>query len=256
MNIKEVKISDIKAYNKNAKKHNDDQVKAIAKSIKKFGFRQPLVIDKNNEIVVGHGRYLAAVQLGIKAVPCEYADDLTDDEIKAYRLADNKLNESPWDFQLVEEELEAIKNLNLDFDMSDFGFDLSDLSVENPADGSKDSGNTYTKKIEGLQYEPSKNKPDLSELYNEDKTKELINKILASNISQAEKDFLITAASRHTVFNYAKIADYYAHSDKQMQELMEQSALVIIDFDDAVKNGYTKLSEEIANMYLEDENEK
>lgn len=123
MNIKEVKISDIKAYNKNAKKHNDVQVKAIAKSIKKFGFRQPLVIDKNNEIVVGHGRYLAAVQLGIEAVPCEYADDLTDDEIKAYRLADNKLNESPWDFQLVDEELEAIKNLNLDFDMSDFGFD-------------------------------------------------------------------------------------------------------------------------------------
>jgi hypothetical protein len=206
---------------------------------------------------VGHGRYLAAVQLGIEVVPCEYADDLTDEQIKAYRLADNKLNESPWDFQLVDEELEAIKNLNLDFDMSDFGFDLSDLSVENTADGSKDDNNTYTKKIEGLQYEPSENKPDLSELYNEDKTKELINKILISNISQAEKDFLIAAASRHTVFNYAKIADYYAHSDKEMQELMEQSALVIIDFDDAVKNGYTKLSEEIANMYLEDEkNEK
>lgn len=252
MNIKEVKISDIKAYNKNAKKHNDDQVKAIAKSIKKFGFRQPLVIDKNNEIVVGHGRYLAAVQLGIEAVPCEYADDLTDDEIKAYRLADNKLNESPWDFQLVDEELEAIKNLNLDFDMSDFGFDLSNLSVENPADGSKDSGNTYTKKIEGLQYEPSAEKPLLSDLFDKQKTNELIDKIKAANVSDEEKDFLITAASRHTVFNYAKIADYYAHADAEMQSLMEQSALVIIDFEDAIKNGYARLSDEIATMYMED----
>ena len=120
MNIKEVKISDIRAYGKNAKKHNDDQVKAIAKSIEKFGFRQPLVIDKNNEIVVGHGRYLAAVQLGIEVVPCEYADDLTDDQIKAYRLADNKLNESPWDFDLVDAELTSIST---DIDMSDFGFE-------------------------------------------------------------------------------------------------------------------------------------
>lgn len=119
MNIIEVKIGDIKAYSKNAKKHNEKQITAIAKSIEKFGFRQPLVIDKNNEIVVGHGRYLAAVQLGMETVPCEYADDLTDEQIKAYRLADNKLNESPWDFRLVDEELEVIK----DFDMSEFGFE-------------------------------------------------------------------------------------------------------------------------------------
>ena len=134
MNIKEVKISDIKAYSKNAKKHNEEQITAIAKSIEKFGFRQPLVIDKNNEIVVGHGRYLAAVQLGMETVPCEYADDLTDEQIKAYRLADNKLNESSWDFRLVDEELANISEFNLDFDMSDFGFENMVSLDENSLD--------------------------------------------------------------------------------------------------------------------------
>ena len=119
MNIKEIDINQIKTYEKNAKKHDETQTTAIAKSIEKFGFRQPLVISKDNEIIVGHGRYLAALQLGMKTVPCEYADDLTDEQIKAYRLADNKLNESPWDFDRVDEELASI---SMDFDMTDFGF--------------------------------------------------------------------------------------------------------------------------------------
>lgn len=134
MNIKEVKTSDIKAYNKNAKKHSEEQIAAIAKSIEKFGFRQPLVIDNHNEIVVGHGRYFAALKLGIETIPCEYADDLTDEEIKAYRLVDNKLNESPWDFNLMDEELEAIKNFDLGLNMSDFGFESMIEFDENKLD--------------------------------------------------------------------------------------------------------------------------
>jgi site-specific DNA-methyltransferase (adenine-specific) len=122
MNIKEIKISEIKAYINNAKTHDEKQIGMIAESIKQFGFRQPLVIDRNNEIVVGHGRFYAAKKLGLLTVPCEYADDLTDDQIKAYRLADNKLNESPWDFDKINEELSSIN-----FDMADFGFDV-DLS--------------------------------------------------------------------------------------------------------------------------------
>ena len=120
MNIKEIKISEIKAYINNAKTHDEKQIGMIAESIKAFGFRQPLVIDRNNEIVVGHGRFYAAKKLGLLTVPCEYADDLTDDQIKAYRLADNKLNESPWDFDTVEQELASIST---DIDMSDFGFE-------------------------------------------------------------------------------------------------------------------------------------
>ena len=126
MNIREVKVSDIKAYSKNAKKHNEEQITAIAKSIEKFGFRQPLVIDKNNEIVVGHGRYLAAVQLGMETVPCEYADNLTDEQVKALRIADNKLSEKgTWDNDILAGELKDIVG---QIDMTDFGFGEFELS--------------------------------------------------------------------------------------------------------------------------------
>ena len=126
MNIVEIKLSDIKPYEKNARK-NDDAVKYVAESIKQFGFKVPIVIDKNNVIVAGHTRYKASKTLGLDIVPCIVADDLTDEQIKAYRLADNKVSElAEWDFDLLGEELADI----LDIDMSDFGFDLSEDEEE------------------------------------------------------------------------------------------------------------------------------
>lgn len=110
---------DLIPYKKNAKQHPPEQVEHIANSIKEFGFRQPLVIDRDNVVVIGHGRLLAAKRLGLEKVPCTMADDLTEEQIKALRLADNKTNESEWDFSLLESELEDLKT---DFDMSDFGF--------------------------------------------------------------------------------------------------------------------------------------
>ena len=92
------------------------------------------------------------------------------------------------------------------------------------------------------QYEPKSVKPNIAELCNHSKYSELLAKINKSNVSDEEKTFLKLAAGRHIVFNYSKIADYYAHSDREMQELMEQSALVILDIDDAIANGYVKLS--------------
>lgn len=135
MNIKEIKLIDLKAYKNNAKVHNEKQIEMIAESIRQFGFRQPLVIDRNNEIVVGHGRYFAAKKIGLLKVPCEYADDLTDDQIKAYRLVDNKLNESPWDFDLLGQELADVDiaglGFDLDFDIdSNFGTDEVKKGIE------------------------------------------------------------------------------------------------------------------------------
>lgn len=111
-------ISDIHPYEKNPRK-NDASVDKVAASIKEFGFKVPIVIDKNNVIVTGHTRYKAAKKLKLSDVPCILADDLTDEQIKAYRLADNKVGEySLWDFDLLAEELEDI----IDIDMSNFGF--------------------------------------------------------------------------------------------------------------------------------------
>ena len=111
-------IKELKPYKKNAKKHPKTQVEQIANSIKEFGFTQPVLIDKDNNVVAGHGRVLGAKKAGLKEVPTLCLDDLTEEQIKAYRLADNKLNESGWDDGLLKQSLEEIKEINMDL----FGF--------------------------------------------------------------------------------------------------------------------------------------
>ena len=239
MNIIEKNLKDIKPYEKNPRK-NDNAVEYVANSIKEFGFQQPIVIDKNGVIVAGHTRYKASKKLGLEKVPCIIADDLTDEQIKAYRLADNKVGEkSEWDFDLLQDELSEI--LNIDMEMFDFN-KLGTGSGENP----------YTQKINIPQYEITGEKPDILELVDDEKTNNLIEEIKKSNVTKKEKDFLIQSAQRHLAFNYSKVAEYYAHANEEMQRLMEKSALVIIDFKDAIANGYVQLSEELKQMYLED----
>lgn len=120
MQIIEKKLKDIKPYEKNPRK-NDSAVDAVANSIREFGFRVPVVIDKDNVIVCGHTRYKAAKKLKLDTVPCVVADDLTEEQIKAYRLADNKVSElAEWDIDSLGEELDGI----FDIDMSEFGFSM------------------------------------------------------------------------------------------------------------------------------------
>lgn len=144
MKIKNLPITELKPYENNPR-INDAAVPAVAESIRQFGFKQPIVIDKNNVIVCGHTRYKAAIKLGLKTVPCVIADDLTDDQIKAYRLADNKVGElASWDMELLDIELEGIS----DIDMGDFGFELESDCV--PDEGEEDEYDID----EGLIQEP------------------------------------------------------------------------------------------------------
>jgi hypothetical protein len=108
----------------------------------------------------------------------------------------------------------------------------------------------YSSKIEAPIYEPKYQKPHIMELYDKGKYLRLLRQIDQSSLPIDEKKFLLEAAKRHIVFNYEKIADYYAHASKEMQELMEQSGLVIIDFEKAIQYGYVKLCDEIKNQYL------
>ena len=112
--------------------------------------------------------------------------------------------------------------------------------------------NKYSLKIQTPIYEPRNAKPHLLELCDKTKTSRLMKEIDASSISNEEKMFLIDASRRHNVFNYEKIAEYYAHSNKEMQELMEKSALVIIDFEKAIQLNYVNLCDEIRNQYLQE----
>ena len=126
MNMQMKKIADITPYEKNPRK-NDEAVKYVAESIKQFGFKVPIVIDKNGVIVAGHTRYKAAKELGMDEVPCIVADDLTDEQIKAFRLADNKVSEkAEWDFNLLNEELDDL----FDFDMELFGFNPVNIVLD------------------------------------------------------------------------------------------------------------------------------
>lgn len=110
----------------------------------------------------------------------------------------------------------------------------------------------YSRAIRIPQYEPSNDKPQLEKLYDLRKYSKLVARINKSGVSEEEKKFLKYAASRHIVFTYSKIADYYAHASKEMQELMEESALVILDIDDAIANGYITLSEKMQQLIAEE----
>lgn len=118
-------------YQKNIKKHPPEQVEKIAKSISTYGFDQPIVVDKQNIIIKGHGRREAALKLGLETVPVVVAEHLTEAEAMAARIADNKVAESKWDSDLLKIELEALKGL--DFDLSLTGFD-DDFLKDDPTE--------------------------------------------------------------------------------------------------------------------------
>jgi len=120
LKVEEIEIGKIKPYENNPR-HNEAAVDGVMESIKQFGFKVPMVIDKNNVIVTGHTRYKAAKKLGMKKIPCVRADDLNENQIKAFRIADNKVAEvATWDMELLQKELEEIE-----IDMSGFDIDIS-----------------------------------------------------------------------------------------------------------------------------------
>lgn len=137
------KIGDLTPYENNPR-INDNAVDAVAKSIEEFGFKVPIVIDKDGVIVAGHTRLKAAKQLQIDEVPCIIADDLSDEELKAFRLADNKVSElAGWDWDKLEEELEELKMS--DIEMEELGFEENDVLDLSYIDELDESGLSMTK---------------------------------------------------------------------------------------------------------------
>lgn len=251
MQIEYRKIDEIIPYVNNPR-DNTDAIDAVASSIKQYGFLVPMVIDKEDEIITGHTRFLAAKKLGLEEVPTIKADNLSEAQIKAFRLVDNKVAEiSTWDSELLANELEELSEMGVLLD--EFGFE----NLEEEPNEIEDE-TIYTRKVDVPQYEITGDKPSITELTDESKTQELIAEINKSSLSDEEKAFLKLAAMRHTVFDYGKIAEFYAHSEPEVQELMERSALVIIDYDNAIRDGYVKLRDEILELgeIEDDDNEE
>lgn len=132
MKVTWMRPDELTPYGGNAKKHPPAQVEHIANSIKAFGWQQPIVVDSDNVVIIGHGRLLAAKELHLDTVPVVCAENLTPEQVDALRLADNKTNESEWDFSLLEQELAALDLAGID--MTDFGFDDMNAGFEETAE--------------------------------------------------------------------------------------------------------------------------
>ena len=245
-------VADLIPYAANSRTHSDAQVAQIAASIKQFGWTNPILVSGDDTIIAGHGRLLAARKLGMDEVPAIVLDHLSKPQQRALVIADNQLAlNAGWDMKMLKAEIEDLdlENFNLEI----LGFDESFLDELLETAPSGDADNPYTTKISTPVYEPKGDKPSVEELYDDKKAVDLVAAIKASKLNEKEKQFLMSAASRHIVFDYAKIANFYAHSSADCQELMENSALVIIDFDKAIENGFVKLTDEINNMFQGDE---
>ena len=233
-------------YVSNARTHSDEQIAQIAASIKEFGWTNPVLIDGENGIIAGHGRVQAARKLQETHIPIIELHGLSDVQKRAYILADNQIAiNAGWDGNTLVSELERLQSEDFDISLAGFGdFDLSDLDFE--LDEQPDE--TYTRKIETPIYEITGEKPLINELYDEEKTKELSAEIKSADIPEDVARFLLYAAERHIVFDFANIAEYYAHSTPDIQNLMERSALVIIDFNKAIENGFVQTSKRLGDI--------
>lgn len=252
--IKYKDINDLIPYVNNTRTHSEEQINQIASSIKEFGFTNPVLIDKNDGLIAGHGRVMGAKKLGLKEVPTIMLDNLTEAQKKAYIIADNKIAlNAGWDEELLKIELQALQEMDFDLNLTGFSDEeLKDFNLDIEDEIIINEENPYSQKVEIPTYEPDGEKPTFQEMYEDEKVLKLIDKIENSSVDNEIKQFLKLSAYRHLKFNYEKIANYYAHSDKEVQELMEDSYLVIIDFNKAIENGLINLENEISDIYNED----
>jgi hypothetical protein len=241
-------IKDLIPADYNPRKMSKKQEAEIRESLERFNVVEPVVVnthkDRENVIVGGHQRVKIAKKIGKKSIPCVEVC-LTEELERELNL---RLNKNKADFDMKK----LIKEFKFDF-LIQIGWEEIDFDfMKDEKDKVGGQENPYTQKIEIPTYTPSEIKPPLSELIDRTKADELIEEIHKQNLPKKEEQFLLDAAERHVVFRFDKIADYYAHSKPELQELMEKSALVIIDYDKAIEGGFVKLNEAIAQSFMED----
>lgn len=242
---------------KNPNTHPQAQLERLAEVIRGNGWRQPITVsDRSGYIIKGHGRYQAAKLAGFSEVPvevqhydneaAELADMLADNRIAELSEIDNAaLNEALQALQIEDPEAVELSGYTDD----DWAAIRSELDGMAEVEEEPEKENPYTVKTDCPQYEITGETPPLSKCLDTSKTDELLVQIeKTEGITEKEKEFLIKAAQRHLAFSYREIAEYYAAASKPMQELMEASALVVIDFEDAVKHGYVEMTKTLQEL--------
>jgi ParB-like chromosome segregation protein Spo0J len=237
----------------NARRHSPRNLDAIKASLNRWGQRFPIVVQKQGNIVrAGNGRLEAAKALGWSHIAALVVDDSSIDAT-AFAIADNRTAElAEWDAETLASLLDTLpENIKLDTGFTDE--DVADLLAELTPDGADGLSELYTRKIKAPLYEPKGKRPAVSELIDRTKTQALLAEINAAKLPEEVATFLRVAAERHTAFNFAAIAEWYCHAEPDVQRLMENSALVIIDFNRALENGFVKMTERLAALAGEEE---
>lgn len=250
---KEFDLSKLKSNPGNPRYITRDQLEKLKKSIKQFEKMmslRPIIYDEEGVILGGNMRFEALNSLGYMKVPQSWvklAEGLTEAEKKEFIIKDN-VGFGSWDWELLANGWE------LD-ELEDWGLSVMQGPEEDEEEGGESSGASeeYSQKIVAPTYEPKEEEPPkIEELFDRSKTTQLEEQIKREGLPPEIESFLIAAAQRHTIINFEKVAEYYAHASPGVQELFEASALVIIDFDKAIESGYVRLSEEIKEQYLKD----
>jgi hypothetical protein len=236
----QVKLYKIKGNPNNPRIIKNDKFKKLVKSIQEFPEmleKRPIVVDEDMMVLGGNMRLKASKDAGLKEVWIDIAEGWTKEQKDEFVVKDN-VNFGEWEWDMLANEWDSVQ-------LAEWGLDV----WENQDDAIVEDDDTYTRKIVAPTYEPKNEKPNIVDLFDTKKADELIDKIKEADVTEEELMFLSHCALRHTVYDYSKIADFYAHSSKEIQELMEDSALVIIDFNKAIENGYVKLTKDIAAAY-------
>ncbi len=236
-----VLLSDLRENPDNPQTVTEDEFGKLRDSMLRLhGFlrTRPLLVEGDGTVKCGNKRLRALLANGVRVVPADYVrrlDEYTPEEVREFLLQDN-LQRGEWDVEKLLEQYapEELRGL---------GGGLDALIAEVEGKSGDEGGLEYSSKVEAPHYNVTGENPAIDELCDTEKADELIREIEAADVPRNVKAFLRTAAMRHVVFDFRNIAEYYAHADEKVQRLMERSALVVIDFEDAIRNGFVLVSE-------------
>jgi len=243
----------------NPNEHGPDQVALFVQILNFQGWRRPITVStRSGFITKGHGALAAAFAAGFTEVPIDYQDYENEAQELSDIVADNQLARmSQMNVGKLQQIVTTLETIGEGTNLEMTGFKLESLNTflnppvlsTEPEEEDDSEGVEYTRKVVSPIYTPKGEKPEYSEMYDTTKYAQLTAAINKAEISENDKNLLRFAACRHIVFNYEKLAEFYAHAPKEVQLLMEDSAMVIIDFNKAIEKGFVVLADEIAEAY-------
>lgn len=251
--VEVVKVADLKPHPQNYRVHPEEQIEEIAASVRAHGIYRPVVVANDNTILAGHGLVLAVKRNELDEIPV-YRYPVAPDSTEALKVlsGDNELGHmAEVDSARLLSILRGIRDDHPN-ELYGTGFDEARFAALVAVVEPEEEPDKYTRKVVSPVYQVTGAKPKVKELVDRSRTDALLAEINEAEMPKELRTFLQLAAYRHLQFDYAAVAEFYAHAEPEVQELMEASALVIIDFDDAIERGFVKLSTDLGALWEQD----